>query len=34
MTVLSVFLESLLNFLFKKLKKDMKSFTTNIMAIT
>jgi len=34
MTVLNAFLESLLNFLFNKLKKYMKSFTTNIMAIT
>jgi len=34
MTVLSAFLESLLNFLFDKLKKYMKSFTTNIMAMT
>jgi len=34
MTLLSAFLESLLNFLFNKLKKYMKSFTTNIIAIT
>jgi len=32
MTVLSAFLKSLLNFLFK-LQKYMKSFTTNITAI-
>jgi len=33
-TVLSAFLESLLNILFNKLKKCMKSFTINVMAIT
>jgi len=34
MTVLSTFLESLLNFLFNNLKKYIKSFTINIIAMT